>query len=112
MLNKLDIIDETVEYYKTHDRASRPRSGVNSFCHYYMDGSMCAVGRCLKCPEDAEKGCVNKNILQDLKPEYVGHEIVFWFELQKLHDRDTNWNGKSLTLTGKNYVKELRDKWK
>lgn len=46
-MTKLDIIEETVEYYKTHNRATNKAGG----CFYLSEqGDMCAIGRCCRRP--------------------------------------------------------------
>lgn len=113
------IIDETVEYYQNHDRAiERYPNGDVKGCRYYMDGEMCAVGRCLVDPVKVN----NSNVCNDyvdmvvnyfgpdvFQEDYRGKSVMFWRDLQQLHDDDINWNGRELTEAGIAYVKLLHE---
>lgn len=119
---KLEIIDETVAFYgeDTSRRSTTPKKG----CKYYNEenGNMCAVGRCLT--EDGLSRIHEKEgygiiyfgidgISNWFKDEYKDHSISFWDDLQVLHDNNRNWvEGKGLTKLGKEYVEELKEKWK
>jgi len=102
----IEIIDETVEHYRTNLRA---RTDAGS-CRYYVDGAMCAVGRCLVNPEDyahCDMGVYDFRVNRGfpLKKEYEGHPIAFWAALQHLHDIDEHWycndkGGYSLSESG------------
>ena len=120
-----DIIDETVEYYRTHPRAVDP-GGV---CVYLNEsGDMCAVGRCMENPSTDMIGSVanletNDGIIDTtdetvvnrlFREEYQGHDLVFWSELQNLHDRNMFWEsnsagGADLTQSGIKFVKYLKE---
>jgi hypothetical protein len=102
-LTKQEILDETVEYYRTHPR------GLNTDgeCVYCAgsgadpEAPRCAVGRCMK-PEALDiwggwKG--NASSLDEklwlagggtldniLLPQHRGHRNTFWCDLQILHD--------------------------
>jgi len=127
MKTKIEIIDETVKFYK-----DRPRSMDSLACLYtsIVKGKKthCAVGRCFlpkhknkkfEYNEDAVK-CLNKSVGLDslLKEEYRGHDIEFWINLQKLHDGDSFWDkidgscGQNLSCAGKKRVKELKEEYK
>lgn len=98
----LNLLDETVEYYKTNER------GVDdSICAYYTsEGNMCAIGRCLKNPKEIENkvgygtGLDGDVIIlfnefnpnEILKEEYKGFDVYFWEELQSFHDCIVCWN--------------------
>jgi len=120
MKTKLQIIDETVRYYRTHSR------GINSHtnCEYITeDGNMCAVGRCLTKKALDSILYDNPGDLYDLsdrfdnyipfKQSYKGHEDEFWSTLQDFHDSRSNWEenskgGNNLTEGGKNRLAFLK----
>lgn len=118
MKTKTDIINETIEYYKTHKR------GVNKgTCFYYRDDVMCAVGRCMLYPERfGESSAISvifkrSNELDGaLKPEYREHDISFWRDLQLFHDYFDNWvsngNKNKLSKNGKLRYNELIERYK
>lgn len=106
----LEILDETVEYYRTH-----PRAVANGDCDYatLVNGeyAFCGVGRCLIDPIGLQKLIGNEpasaknfdsvmegfgfpefgSLESQLKPEYRGHPVDFWQSLQAFHDSDGNW---------------------
>lgn len=119
-LTKLEIIEETADYY-----SKNPRSIKKGNCVYNgPKGSHCAVGRCLlssvkkKGRElDGNDSDINSltfkqssiTSLDDLlSQKYRGHEIGFWQCLQDFHDMNYNWNGMELTQHGKNFLNDLR----
>ena len=111
---KLEIIDETVEYYSNYKRGI----ASDGSCSYLTkDGNMCAVGRCLINPTISMGGTaglfkVNSKVveLEDyLKPEYKGHKTIFWQDLQWFHDDSDNWNDHKLTETGLTRLKYLKE---
>lgn len=107
---KTEIIDETAGFYNSNNRGY---SVSTQSCVYLdQDGNMCAVGRCLSSPETFmfDKSIVNIHSIlihrgEDfddyLKPEYRGHDISFWRDLQYFHDSPSNWNEEGLTEKGK-----------
>lgn len=101
------VLDETVEYYKTHPRATDGQGD----CKYYIKGNMCAVGRCFKNPskfrnEDIDVDNISKkyDFNAELKEQYQGLLIEFWLRLQDLHDTENYWEktmyGNDLTPLG------------
>lgn len=123
-MTKLEIIDETVAFYSENvDR----RAMDDIRCAYFdtNTSNKCAVGRCLIDPEKVERmlrkdlptdvfnlyksGIIVEESFQD---KYKGHSIVFWNELQKLHDIDDYWQKGGLTKIGKEYVNELKEMYK
>lgn len=84
-----EVIDETVEHYKT-----APFGFNGSNCVYLTeDGKMCALGRCLNNPELLGSMAVNANVVIDenlgggLKDEYKHlNNAHFWHTLQHYHD--------------------------
>lgn len=122
-MTKLEIIEETVKYYKTHRRGYNKEGG---YCEYRNNkGSKCAIGRVL-----TEEGlnhalmnnwgsidgvCVSDAYLDTiLKPGYEGHEIDFWSDLQDFHDASNHWKetikGNMLTgqgITAYNHLRQM-----
>jgi len=126
-LTKVQIIDETIEYYKNNNRGIVNKTLY--ICAYKNDkGDMCAVGRCftpdtLKLIEEKDLiGCttfgLNSHINFDkaLKPQYQGHSIEFWRDLQRLHDTMEYWEktttGNILTNKGMEKAKQLKELYK
>jgi len=114
MKTKIEIINDTVEFY-----SKNPRSIENGFCVYNStNGRRCAVSRC--CYEDSvfvenwpikfvpirEQGHVVKFL-----PEYQGHGISFWGEIQKIHDGPDFWNEMEFTASGIAYANALKTKY-
>lgn len=123
MKTKLEIIDETVNFYNLSNRAM---SGLGCFYHT-QNGKQCAVGRCLK-DSDAFQEMIGKEYMYSsqsiddlsdsgltlddfLKDEYKGHDIEFWKGLQLLHDSEIFWNNEGLSHWGVDEVKRLRLKY-
>jgi hypothetical protein len=126
-MTKLEIIKETVEYYKNNNRGI----SNNGNCVYLsQNGDMCAVGRCLENPEDIgikPKDIETKTIDADFliadygdgifKKQYQGHDPRFWQKLQNFHDTNRFWvsyktkKGNKLTDDGKNHLKFLLKKY-
>lgn len=123
-----EIVDETVEYYKTHPRAVRD----DGSCQYFEPGTgcMCAVGRCLEDPGLPMSVGTNAQAIELawdldaarlddlLKPRYRGHPEAFWGELQVLHDLAQNWRrdetapgGMILSATGKKEASLIKKKF-
>jgi hypothetical protein len=100
-LSKSEIMDETFEFYGSDPtrRATNDRGG----CQYITDnGNMCAVGRCMTEEAIEEYGSFSNDVSDLawessgqydsidalLKPEYQGHKVEFWQNLQVYHDED------------------------
>lgn len=115
-MTKKQIVEETIEYYKTNPRGIELNYQM---CQYWTDeGNMCAIGRCLKEPKKFENH-LDENALeltdvdleQFLKPEYLGHDINFWVQLQMFHDENFNWNkndkgGQDITDYGEAFIRQ------
>lgn len=130
-MTKREIILETAEYYKTHNRGfTILNSGEKLYAYLGNQGDMCAVGRCLINPEkiqtlnfniddnltgDIKEVASMVNIEDELKPEYRGHSIDFWHSLQKFHDNPCNWEkeefGNRLTDLGSDMLNTLLGKY-
>lgn len=107
----LKVLNETLEYYEGNPelRAVNVAEG----CDYFLNGKMCAVGRCLVDAESFQSyiNDINCNsTVKDLyyhfkeenselpfKEEYKGLTIRFWSMLQRLHDKEKYWNGDKLS---------------
>ena len=119
MKSKKEIIEETVAYIQANGRAVRSSAVTQAeMCAYFTtSGKMCAVGRCLIDPESARQGTVGcfPNFESALKPEYRGHTINFWSDLQRLHDEKDNWhtmNGEiKLTKMGRRAVQHMLEEF-
>ncbi len=126
---KEEIINETVEYYNNNSRARANYNNTSISCYYLTDdGRMCAFGRCML-KEKREKlrmkicsiegmyrnfGISEKSFHHDLvlKPEYRGHSLSFWRDIQDLHDYSKFWrHDRKLSEIGKSRVKELKSNY-
>ena len=115
--SKLEIINETANFYTSENRAV----GQPSCMYLTDDGKRCAVGRCLREDLDVKNfdGDVHDLItdfevpdIDDLlKEKYKGHSEEFWLELQNFHDISGNWNEEGLTEEGYLHVERLKNKW-
>jgi hypothetical protein len=113
---KIKIIQETANFYNLNNRADNKIS-----CRYYLDGKMCAVGRCLNNAENfdkyAETGFTTsiEDVYRgdiDFKKDYKGHSVYFWKDLQEFHDETANFTETGLSNKGKTKIDFLMDKWK
>jgi hypothetical protein len=128
-----EVIEETVEYYKTNPRALD--EALTDCVYYTKTGAMCAIGRCAKDPQELEqiygggaidylinkikdtstKHKTNKSILQNeiLKSEYRHlTDITFWADLQTYHDFNVFWKDGKLNESGEHYLNSIREKYK
>ncbi len=124
MKSKKEIILETASAYTTENRAFDKHG-----CLYLTsDGRKCGVGRVMtdeaaECFRE-EKGeglnmysleytCEARNFDYGnlFKEEYRGHELVFWSEIQALHDNKLYWNEKGLSPRGETQVSYLLSVW-
>jgi hypothetical protein len=131
MKTKLEIIQETQDAYPhTFCRAVDDYYLKSASCFYidtkdsqtggeHDNGAMCAVGRCMLNPKkyggfavslhEALKPQGGLDTL--LKPEYRGHCVEFWGDLQSFHDDGENFTDGGLSVEGLGYLSELRTKW-
>lgn len=110
-MTKNEILIETVRFY-SEDTARRATIALGG-CTYRvppkdtMPERRCAVGRCMT-PDALDKYGSHSSFVDSLvdkyesgdvdnilRPEYHGHDILFWRELQALHDNAKNWRDKS-----------------
>lgn len=113
-MSKVDIINNTVEYYTKNPRAYDSDLG---FCFYLTaDDRRCAVGRfSVSGKLDQFDGGISEflgdyhigSIDEVLDPSVHGHSVEFWSDLQVLHDRGEFWSSKGLTEEGKKYRDRL-----
>jgi hypothetical protein len=120
MKTKTEIIKETVNFY------SENRRGVNEHgsCVYLTEtGEKCAIGRCMVDPaawigaagiDDVASYFPIENDqvpIGILKPDYDGHSISFWLDVQGLHDYNRNWDEHGLSPIGIIEVRHLLTKY-
>ena len=113
---KKEIILETIEAYANPNNRATYKGESEGPCQYRTpEGRMCAVGRCmtneaLQCYGLSSRGiktiCWKVDINDLLKPEYQGHDIDFWYNLQLLHDAGTYWSEDGITEKGMEFIKE------
>ena len=98
-------------------------------CQYLSsDNRKCAFGRVLNdwaIKIISKNPILNRTDIHDLfeeeerfesidhivKPEYQGHNIVFWDDIQGFHDLEENWTETGLTLVGKIHLEKLYEDW-
>lgn len=119
-MTKLEIINETVEYYTVN-----PRSVASGQCVYNgPNDTHCAVGRCFRNSikelgtdfqgnyDGVESLHSDYNGLDKLLEEkYQDHSVDFWGDVQHLHDSEHHWKDGQLSLRGREYVDELRERY-
>ena len=108
-----EIIDETARFYNSQNRAE-----ATDGCYYLLDGRKCAVGRCMKNPQADWSSIVTKlfsycgvRLENELLPEYQGHSMAFWRDVQMLHDAGDNWTDSGLSDQGRERVSEVHSEW-
>lgn len=111
------IVEETIAWYGA-DPVGRRSMKSNGACYYAMTRKKrCAVGRCMtiknaQATDDRLKWrgrgtsvVAISNLETLLKPRYRGHPLMFWRDLQKLHDNSFHWGKRGLSEIGVNFVK-------
>ena len=120
---KKEILEEAFEYYAADP--SRRATNAEGSCRYLMeDGRKCAVGRCLiegkkicygGLPKDPIFAEVQAQQIDDLDscllPEYRGHGVDFWQELQYWHDYCGNFTETGLSEKGERDAQFLLNKF-
>ena len=122
-MTKLEIIEELFDNHFVKNPKKRGRSIGNTSCVYYNPNTRnkCAVGMCLTTKALSRIGklggtggaiWVNRIFNSDLdsvmKPQYQGHVLSFWMNLQILHDDARYWSEDGLTSKGKKVLAELK----
>lgn len=95
---KIEIVLETIAYYCRNPRAIGT-GAREDFCEYLAsDGSKCAFSRCCvdERVEEIKHSVGSVRTLGHpvdyyLRPEYQGHDVDFWRDVQWIHDSSTNW---------------------
>jgi hypothetical protein len=109
MKSKAEIVVETLKFYNSNNRGY---NAVDEHCTYLDkdSGNKCAVGRCILDSEIEKVHEYEQKYIKDtegspsvtklagyfyfdslLIPEYRGHSLQFWSDLQYLHDTAINW---------------------
>ena len=144
-MTKLEIINETVEFYSQDTkRRAVTKSTAGNTCEYLnKDGCKCAVGRCfdenhiLHSFVSSFSGNVHalaREIIKKIKgidlehimldssipclelddiffEKYRGHNLMFWGNLQTLHDESDYWDKNTLSQRGEKYLEHLKQKY-
>lgn len=133
-MTKIEILDFIVDYYKTHPRALKP-SGTG--CTYFNEenGARCAHSICIEDSvleamvsraggsniESFSLGSSAYTIIKIFgdgihKPEFRGHSVNFWADVQGLHDKSDNWTpngvGSDLNGSGVERLSILKERYK
>jgi hypothetical protein len=120
---KKEILEEAFQYYAADP--SRRATNAEGSCRYLMeDGRKCAVGHCLiegkkicfggmqKDPIFAEiQANQIDNLDSHLLPEYRGHSVDFWQELQYWHDNCLNFTETGLSEEGQHRANNLLERF-
>lgn len=121
MKTKIDIINETVEYYSVDPVARRSRASDGTCKYFGEDGKMCAFARYahpgwldeLKLLEgwSADTCLCVKGIPLNDEVKHFSNDGEFWVAVQKLHDIDTYWDSTGLTESGVTEMQRLKQKY-
>ena len=113
--SKLEILKETLEFYKTNPRSVKDGEYYYTLQITQRRKTHDPVGRCFFAKYKQENNSLINKHLFDLNQElnldeyllkkYRGHNIIFWLDLQAFHDNDEFWingvNKASLSAHGK-----------
>jgi hypothetical protein len=115
-----ELVLETIEYYENYPE--RRAKGSTGTCLYYHNssGNMCAVGRCMKDPNQDYDNSIfalkkgkdeisKENLWKEMREEYSEIPFEVWESLQCFHDSDYFWDSVGLTKMGLNYKRQLLD---
>lgn len=123
-LTQEEIVDHVINHFKTNPRGLAD-NGVG--CTYINDqGHRCAHSICVK-DEIVEEnkngdtryatagGIINVYGDEAHKPEFQGHSLLFWYDIQALHDEKRHWEknnegGSDLTLKGEVAAQRIKNK--
>jgi len=116
-MTKIEIIDETIEYYENNPRSIDVSQYGTSCMYLGPNGENCGFSRCCK-QETVEKlhkenegYGIHDFMLDYLKEQYTGHNTEFWTNIQMLHDTGSYWKNNKLTTSGKAFVKTLKEQY-
>ncbi len=113
-LTKVQIIEETAEFYSKNPQLRGTSDGFNCMFNG-PDGRHCAVGRCLSTKyknqaldllgnSQTVSGLIDSNKVSSINDmliaKYKGHDNEFWIELQVFHDTNSNWSSDGITPKG------------
>jgi hypothetical protein len=124
-MTKIEILHETANFYNLSNRSVKEDGSV---CLYVgPDNKQCAFARCCINPipewdkilgdqmgtsvRYVVRNHTDGNVDNLLKPEYHGHDVVFWCDVQELHDFDPNWNEDGLSERGREEYYKLLNKY-
>ena len=103
---QLDFLEDTVKYYSE----DISRRAVNNYsCRYRTnDGRKCAIGRFI--PDDLYNEKIEEHSIGEIfKYEFIPDELKelgvnFLYDIQHLHDNDSNWERRGLSSEGEEWV--------
>ena len=122
-MTKLEILRDTINHYKLSNRAEQDNGCV------YMNskGQKCAVGRYMlkenpskynwhgnvyslvaRLVENEEPGGLDSLLIKEVR----GHDLVFWADLQMLHDVPENWDEDGISAIGIEKANKLIEEYK
>lgn len=116
--SKIEIIEEISNFYNLTNRGI-----INGQCTYESSttGNKCAIGRYMidtsKLVDETTLSVIDLAKSEGtfdklLKPEYKGHDKIFWNELQNFHDSTYNFTKTGLSEIGKLEKLKLIERWK
>jgi hypothetical protein len=118
-MTKTEIINETIAFYNSTNRGYDEAEDI---CVYLTpNGNKCAVGRCMTNGAIEKCGMTQASIgnlievhnlasIDDiLKPEYRGHGLRFWKDLQHFHDDCSLWNKDGFRGEIPNHIQRYLD---
>lgn len=121
-MTKLEIIDQAIEHIKQQGRAFKPveieGKVINRCVYYTAEGLRCVHSIFVE--DDIAKGAkgsavsvINEHGDKCHKPEFRGHSVEFWQNLQYIHDDADNWkeDNKMLSEIGEKRLHFLKEKY-
>ncbi len=120
---KHQIIDEIAAHYNSNNRAATKDLNGHEVCQYNAIGEGGKVCHCAfailcidpvndlqayECTKASEVIIRHPKHQELLKPEYRGHQGVFYNMLQVIHDNHVNWDVDGLSELGKKAVERLK----
>lgn len=114
-----EVLDIVTKHFNSKNRSTA--TSPSKSCFYLSeDGSKCAVGMFIKDEYINDENWVEAHneegaeYLLDpsdeiLVEEYRGLGVMFWTDMQFLHDEEGYWGEKGLTTEGKGMVAEIKE---